>query len=233
MFSDLENWGKGKNSGFESYVYSSETKKCIFDIGAHVGLTTLPVSFLANKDAKIYAFEPSIQNNRALKENIRLNNITNVVVENYLVGSNNCDEVDFYESPQISASNSIFNSINKENYLQGYDKDLVSKLRIKKKKFQVSIDSYCKDYNLQPDLIKIDVEGGEFQVLKGGIDTILAYKPLIYLSLHPEQLKDFGVTPKDLLSLIKSLNYEIINIDGSKFMNFKNSEYILRKKADL
>ena len=47
----------------------------------------------------------------------------------------------------------------------------------------ITVDSL----NLEPSLIKIDVEGWEEQVLRGGMDTILKYKPRMYIEIWPKQ----------------------------------------------
>lgn len=52
---------------------------------------------------------------------------------------------------------------------------------------QTTID-YVSDHFVAPTVISMDVEGSEYEVLKGAEQTILTYKPKIYLSLHPEFL---------------------------------------------
>lgn len=52
---------------------------------------------------------------------------------------------------------------------------------------EVSIDDVAVE-TIAPSVICMDVEGAEFEVLKGAENTILTYKPIIFLSLHPEFL---------------------------------------------
>ncbi|MDC0628279.1 FkbM family methyltransferase [Pelagibacteraceae bacterium] len=47
------------------------------------------------------------------------------------------------------------------------------------------IDDLLKKYSLNPNFIKIDVEGAEFEVLQGAKNTLKNYKPLIMLEKHP------------------------------------------------
>jgi len=60
-----------------------------------------------------------------------------------------------------------------------------------------------------PDMITMDVEGSEFEVLKGAEQTIRKYKPRIYLSLHPEFLfRMYGVYGHDVRQWIIDLGYK-------------------------
>ena len=216
LFSNLEEWGGGHNNGFIKYVEESKDKKCILDIGAHAGFTVLPVSSSINVDAKLYAFEPSTANNKALQKNISMNECENVIVENYLVGAEEKDNVSFYERSDICATSSIVNDRNRKFN--------------KTSKMQISIDSYCKNHNIKPDLIKIDVEGAEIDVLKGARETISAFKPTIFLSVHPREIRDLGYNEQDLLNEIRINNYKLTNIDGSEVDEFSYIEYILKYK---
>ena len=110
LFSDLEAWGGGHNNGFNKYIESSIDKRCIIDVGAHVGLTMLPVCQISNESAKVYGFEPSSKNFTALKFNIEQNNCNKAILENMLVGKEDKNEALFYETGDISATSSIGNN---------------------------------------------------------------------------------------------------------------------------
>lgn len=47
-----------------------------------------------------------------------------------------------------------------------------------------TLDTYCAEYGLAPDLLKIDVEGNELRVLRGGEQTLLRYKPRILVEIE-------------------------------------------------
>lgn len=49
---------------------------------------------------------------------------------------------------------------------------------------QITVDDFVSSTNIVPRGISIDVEGAEFLVLKGARQTLVNYKPLIWLSLH-------------------------------------------------
>jgi FkbM family methyltransferase len=71
-----------------------------------------------------------------------------------------------------------------------------------------TIDSVAERYE-PPTVITMDVEGAEFEVLKGSEQTLLKHKPVIVLSLHPEFLREFwGVYSRDVRNWIIDRGYE-------------------------
>jgi hypothetical protein len=73
----------------------------------------------------------------------------------------------------------------------------------------ISIDDYSKDHP-NPDIVKIDVEGHEYAVLKGMSDTIKNSHPTIYVEVHPELLADLGDSESQVHQLLRDLNYELM-----------------------
>jgi FkbM family methyltransferase len=72
----------------------------------------------------------------------------------------------------------------------------------------VKIDDVAS-YTKGPTVISIDVEGAEFEVLKGAENTLLTYFPKIYLSLHPTFLKDYwNITENDVLKWLVDRGYD-------------------------
>lgn len=77
---------------------------------------------------------------------------------------------------------------------------------------QVRIDTISD--MLPPTLITMDVEGSEYEVLKGAELTIEKYKPKIFLSLHPEFLfNQWGVYSSEVRNWIKGKGYKEELID--------------------
>jgi len=54
----------------------------------------------------------------------------------------------------------------------------------------VSLDEYLESGSRPPDLIKIDVEGGETEVLRGGAKLFATKRPLIIAEIHTAQARD-------------------------------------------
>lgn len=71
---------------------------------------------------------------------------------------------------------------------------------------QIKIDDIT---DIFPTAITLDVEGSEWEVLKGAQETIKKYKPKIWLSLHPEfMFRLYGKYGYDLRKWIKDFGYK-------------------------
>lgn len=200
-FANYESWGEKHNGGFEKLIEVSKDKKVIFDIGGHIGLCALPMSTNISQESVIYSFEPSNRNRYYLQKHIELNDISNIYVIDSLLGDTNKENVEFFELNDVSGTPSIV------NIKEGFQKVL---------KKQVTLDSFCEDNRLIPDLLKIDVEGAEFFVLNGGTKIIKMYKPDIVLSLHPKHLNKLGLDMNYLFEFCDKYKYEIFNCSDMK-----------------
>jgi len=64
------------------------------------------------------------------------------------------------------------------------------------------------------DLIKIDVEGGEFGVLMGAERTLRKDHPLLIFECGKGALEFYGTKPEDLHNYLTSLDYQIFTLDN-------------------
>ena len=55
-------------------------------------------------------------------------------------------------------------------------------------------------------MIKIDVEGFEMKVLRGGGKTLKTFKPSLFIELDDNNLKDVGSCAKDLVKFLRIRN---------------------------
>ena len=218
-FSDFKNWGSKASSIFSHMMLKCKNKKCVIDIGAHIGLMTMPISSILEKDGKIFCFEPSRINYKFLNYHLSLNKIYNAITINKLVGNKNKNKVYFYESNNPTGMNSIIKLNEKKN--------INFKKTIKK---QISLDGFVNLNNIKPDLIKIDAEGSEIYILQGAINTIKKYKPDIFISIHKNYIKKIGQTDKQLFKLLNKINYQIKDSSGMICKYLENKEYFLSLK---
>jgi len=92
---------------------------------------------------------------------------------------------------------------------------------------QVSLDDFCKDSGVKPDVIKIDVEGAECHVLTGACAIMAKYRPIIFLSVHPNQMTLFQSSVDELKGIITGMRYSVREWDGKEASEFEHTEYIL------
>jgi FkbM family methyltransferase len=142
----------------------------VYDIGANVGIYTLVASLRVGPRGKVYAFEPLERNLIYLRRHLTLNNVQNCVILETAV----CNEVG--TRPFSSAAwDSSMGRLSPDG--------------------EISIPSTTLDSCIygekglhRPDIIKIDVEGAEFEVLRGASRALTEFHPTIFLEIHGAQL---------------------------------------------
>ena len=79
---------------------------------------------------------------------------------------------------------------------------------------QIKLDTVEGLIHVPPTIITMDVEGSEFEVLKGSEAILKKYKPDIVLSLHPEFLfHQWGVYGAEVRGWIKNIGYKETLLD--------------------
>ena len=125
----------------------------VFDIGAHIGSFSI---YAAAKGCRVYAFEPEPENYRRLVRNIKLNHFENLVTPlNYGIFSRE-DKVNF--SP--SSSGTAVGTVSQLGFASGPQQE---GLMIEVK----TLGRACDDLGIKNiDLIKMDIEGSEYEIFK-------------------------------------------------------------------
>jgi FkbM family methyltransferase len=161
---------------------------CFVDVGANLGYYTCLASQFMHRGI-IYSFEMDADNYTMLERNVSLNGSQNTVeLYNYAVSdTNGC--VHYYRLPDV------------------YHPELsIHKPRQHAEQVQVEVpsialDSFFKNRRVKPDVVKIDVEGAELDVLRG-MTGLLPSIWKLYLEIHPENLREAGQTPAEILTLL-------------------------------
>jgi FkbM family methyltransferase len=78
-----------------------------------------------------------------------------------------------------------------------------------------TLDDEVQRLGLVPDLIKIDVEGFEWEVLCGARQLLRTHKPSICLELHLDMLERRGVSPQLVVDELVSHGYTFRNCTGT------------------
>ena len=132
-----------------------------FDVGANVGIYSIYAA-LRKPKAMVYAFEPEYSNLHQLKMNIINNDLLNNVIP-FAIALSDQTGVSYLHiqdfTPGAALSTEQRDSINKT-----YGKDVVWKEGI----VTSTLDYISDKVDIQPNLIKIDVDGNELKILNGG-----------------------------------------------------------------
>jgi FkbM family methyltransferase len=189
-----------------------EQSTIILDIGAHIGCHTIAYGKI-NPNAKIYSFEMQKEMFMLLDKNIKENNLTNVKLFNNAIGN----KIGEFETEIKLRDGGYYKPI--AYYTD--DKFNFGGLGIGiggEKVNMITIDNL----NLEGcDYMKIDVEGFEFVVILGALETIKKYKPVIFYecnqkTLTPEMCAIAGIeykTSYNVKNLLESIGYNYFNYD--------------------
>jgi len=171
----------------------------IIDIGANFGYHTLLFSDVVKDKGIVFAFEPQLQNYQLLENNIKNNNIQNVILYNFACGDVNCD----VKMPIIDDYISITNMGDFTPNVSIYNNFSITK--------SVLLDEI--NFSKQIDLIKIDVQGWEKKVLIGSNIMLQLYKPVLIVEFEWFQLNKTNTSCEELFNFIRSNNYYIFYLD--------------------
>ena len=172
--------------------------RIIFDIGANVGLYAL-LAAARNPNANIHAFEPTPELVDALAGNIRLNGITNVTVAPVAVGKVSGKGFLHYCAGS-DGSNEGMNYIT-DQIVQDSDMPVET----------ISLDDYCGQRQIRyVDLLKMDIEGGEFDALLGAQNLLRAQAiGCIFIELTEWVANRSGHSTSDVKRLLSEAGYRI------------------------
>lgn len=177
----------------------------IFDVGANVGWFSLII--LKNiPNIYLYSFEPIPQTFENFSRNIAING--NLPVKKYNFGFYSDDTaLTLYYDSECSGKTSAANLADVE----------VSEVSCMFKK----MDSFVKDENIKAlDFVKCDVEGAEYFVFQGGLETIKKFKPIIFSEMLRKWSAKFDYHPNDIISFLSKIGYLCFVIRDGKLVKF-------------
>ena len=75
----------------------------------------------------------------------------------------------------------------------------------------ITLDKFCSEYSLSPDLIKLDVEGYQAKIVPGALDVISRTRPILLMEFDgPGCVNSFGVTNREVIRPLMEDGYKLI-----------------------
>ncbi len=174
----------------------------VWDVGANLGFFTFTSSLLVGENGMVVAFEPDTWLVRALRESVKKQRYsTNITIVPTAVAKENALRT-FAIAKRARAS----------NHLVEYGHSQAGGMRDSETVPCISLD-WALNFYSAPNVLKIDVEGAEYEVLLGASELIKKYRPSIIIEVGYDNTKNVG----DFLRLNE---YEIY--DGDKDPQFLN-----------
>jgi len=163
------------------------------DIGANIGWYSILLNKLMPDTGRIYAFEPDPLNYELLSENIRLNNVKNVLaVNNALSNKKEIKKLYQYSNKNLGRHSLL--------YINEGDSVEVEAL---------VLDQFLEDNDIdftKVKFAKIDIEGYEYFALSGATKVLDHIKCLIS-EFVPEHMQRGGIEPNLIINLMQNKGF--------------------------
>jgi FkbM family methyltransferase len=173
------------------------------DVGAYVGFYTI---FCAKHGAKVIALEPDPRSYKILLYNVRLAKVSQKVFALNTAAGDKCGHALLRLSSNPSESSMT-------SYLK--PELVIRKIRCR----CVTLDDLINEFGWDKvDLIKIDVEGAGFKVIRGALNSIAKHKPKIILETHKIPSKENELAAVKFLK--KNYNYKYKILEYRNKQNF-------------
>ena len=161
----------------------------VIEVGANIGAHTLLIGSLVGNGGSVIAVEPTDFALKKLRKNIDLNP--------------QIKSIDVVDSIASDAEILIIDNLNSDWSLDSTQSP--QRLKSEATTVDLIVDKYkCT----RVDLLKIDVDGYDFKVLKGSKNTIEKFKPNIFIELCEYTLKGKGDSVKDIFKFLFDYGYE-------------------------
>jgi FkbM family methyltransferase len=178
----------------EWFLDNLKSEDVVFDVGAHIGLYSV---LFSQKTDNVYSFEPTSTYDKLLLPNLERNNITNVKTEKLALGSK---------------SGKMVEKIYKIWGLPPFEEEYEF----------TTLDEYISSTGVNPTVIKIDVDGFDYEVLKGGENYLKENSVTICVEVAKFSLGTRKHKTTDLINFLQNLGYSIKHI-------FDYENYIFQK----
>jgi FkbM family methyltransferase len=178
----------------ERFVAGLEPGCVALDIGANVGLYTIPLARKAKEvGGRAVVVEAMPANAARLRENLSLNDVLDVttVIEAAVGQKRGC----LFMHPEQDAQYT-------GNASAASNPDGAIEVPV------VTLDEIAIELGLDRcDLVKADIEGGELDFLRGGASFLARHTPLLVFELNSAHMRRAGWTADDLRALLRHWGY--------------------------
>jgi FkbM family methyltransferase len=188
---------------FDSIARAARAGGVLFDIGAHSGLISA-LFCAANLQNNVVGFEPSPLLAERLAQIRDLNQFGNRMrVEQCGIGE------------KTAVVEMAFDPVGGFVQTQRFDHSMWAAPKPINVKIE-SIAAAAERLNVIPQFLKIDIEGYEFEAIKGSLGFIARHKPTIFLEVHLNYLDQRQFSARSLVKMILGAGYGFYTSAGTK-----------------
>lgn len=207
---------KGETEILSAILSDISSDDVFYDIGANVGLYTC---FIGQKttDGDAVAFEPHPGNVERIKENAELNDVTATVCDVALSDEEGSASLEVHEDVTGVVG----------NVSKGSDDGGLVQIPIELR----NGDEMVEQGEISvPDVIKIDVDGGEAEVVRGLSETLSHSNcRSIYCEIHPGALEEYGASANVVHGVLEQAGFELETVTVDHQMR-EDAYFVFGKK---
>ncbi|HTJ78207.1 MAG TPA: FkbM family methyltransferase [Rariglobus sp.] len=190
--------------------------RCLLDVGALHAIFSLAFT-KRNSACRALALEPSPRSFQVILYNIYKNPDCKVTAVEKALGARK-GKIAFHAEDFGVAHHFVADSLDSINKGAEIEVD--------------TGDSITGEYGFIPDVIKIDVEGFEYECLVGLGGVLKAHRPLLFIEIHPDFIKGHGHSLASIWELLSEVGYTLydsneLKIDKEAFVRFDDVERIV------
>ena len=148
----------------------------VYDVGANIGYVSLISARLSGKSGKVFAFEALPANVVRLRKNVLINALESRITVTHAAVIDTIQPVIFLTHPSGAMGKALGSA--------GRDEQYNGRISVP----GLALDTFVYDENhAAPDIIKMDIEGGEGKALAGMPRLLTEKKPILMIELHGEK----------------------------------------------
>jgi FkbM family methyltransferase len=210
-------WEPAETAIFKKHIKAGMT---VIDAGAYIGYYSVLASKLVGANGTVYSFEPSPENADTLGKNAKLNDCNNIQIIRKAVSSKS-GRTTFYPNPCNASGSTMFKDYSTHN-----SKDPEIEVEV------VSLDDAVG--NRKVDFIKMDIEGGETNTLKG-MTNIIRNNPNLKMivEVFPIGLKNVGSSLEEFVESLQQyfMLYTVDSYGGTLVACLRDIQQEIKKSA--
>lgn len=197
------------NEVFKQHVYETPPTGIVLDLGANIGAYAL---YAAQTATVVYAYEPESSNFSQLTKNIELNACTNIVPIQKAVGGRE-SAVSLFKASVNKGASSTAQAIS-------HNAETVH---------MTTLDALCKKHALENiDMLKVDIEGGEYELFAHASRDTLGRIQHIMMEMHHVP----GHTPQEIIYTLTNAGFNVEHItDGSRSAGVGTSMVVATRRT--
>lgn len=188
---------------FSALVEAAEQAEVAFDIGAHAGMISA-LFCAANPRIKVYGFEPSPLLCQRLENTVALNDFTDrLSIQRGGIGA------------EASTMDMLIDPAGGFVQTQRFDHTMWAQPETIQVRLE-TIEQAAERLGVVPDLIKLDIEGFEYEAIEGSLAFLRRHRPTILLEMHLNYLEERRRSARVLVGMLTDAGYKLTTYSGRK-----------------